>query len=126
MDGEHRLFELTRGGRFTLLSFGVTPAIEAGDLRTLQVVGQPAGPGDVADTEGHLADAYGATEGTLVLIRPDGYVALISDAGDVSAVHGVPRGDQLGVLCGQPVGGTARRRRGLRFAPGEHQRERLR
>ncbi len=27
-----------------------------------------------------------ATDHTLVLIRPDGYVALISDAGDVSAV----------------------------------------
>jgi 2-polyprenyl-6-methoxyphenol hydroxylase-like FAD-dependent oxidoreductase len=86
VDGERRLFELTRGGRFTLLSFGVTPAIEADDLRTLLVVGHPTGPGDVADTGGHLADAYGATEGTLVLIRPDGYVALISDAGDVSAV----------------------------------------
>jgi hypothetical protein len=30
----------------------------------------------------------GATDRTLVLIRPDGYVALISDAGDVSAVAG--------------------------------------
>jgi hypothetical protein len=30
--------------------------------------------------------AYGAGASTLVLIRPDGYVALISDAGDVSAV----------------------------------------
>ncbi|MFI5586173.1 FAD-dependent oxidoreductase [Amycolatopsis sp. NPDC051758] len=86
VDGEHRLFELTRGGRFTLLSFGVTPAPEAGDLRTLRVVDHPAGPGEVADTGGRLADAYGATEGTLVLIRPDGYVALISDAGDISAV----------------------------------------
>ncbi|MFD9958480.1 FAD-dependent oxidoreductase [Amycolatopsis sp. NPDC059020] len=88
VDGEHRLFEMTRGGRFTLLSFGATPAVEASsfDLKTLQVVGQPTGPGDIADTEGHLADAYGATDRTLVLIRPDGYVALISDAGDVSAV----------------------------------------
>jgi hypothetical protein len=29
---------------------------------------------------------YGAADRTLVLIRPDGYLALISDAGDVSAV----------------------------------------
>ncbi len=50
------------------------------------VVTQPIGPGDIADTEGHLASTYGATDRTLVLIRPDGYIALISDAGDVSAV----------------------------------------
>lgn len=87
--GEHRLFDLTRGGRFTLLGFGAaTTAVEASpyDLRTLRVVGQPAGRDDIADTEGHLVNAYGAADRTLVLIRPDGYVALISDAGDGSAV----------------------------------------
>lgn len=88
VDGERRLFDLTRGGRFTLLNFGATPAVEASpsDLRTLHVVGQPAGPDDIADTDGHLASAYGTADRTLVLIRPDGYIALISDAGDVSAV----------------------------------------
>ncbi|WP_432974365.1 FAD-dependent oxidoreductase [Dactylosporangium sp. CA-233914] len=88
VDGEQRLFDLTRGGRFTLLSFGTAPAIGAAPaaLRTLRVVGRPTGADDIADTEGHLADAYGATDHTLVLIRPDGYVALISDAGDISAV----------------------------------------
>jgi len=99
VDGERRLFDLTRGGRFTLLSFGTTPAVEASPpgLRTLHIVGQPTGPDappgpggpggtPIADTEGHLAGAYGAADRTLVLIRPDGYVALISDAGDVSAV----------------------------------------
>ena len=88
VEGEHRLFDLTRGGRFTLLNFGATPAAGAfpSGLRTLHVVGQPAGPGDIADTDGHLASAYGAADRTLVLIRPDGYIGLISDAGDVSAV----------------------------------------
>ena len=86
--GERRLFELTRGGRFTLLSFGAVPAVEASpfDLGTLRVVEQPNGPHEIADTAGHLARAYGAGERTLVLIRPDGHVGLISDAGDVSAV----------------------------------------
>jgi 2-polyprenyl-6-methoxyphenol hydroxylase-like FAD-dependent oxidoreductase len=86
--GVHRLFDLTGGGRFTLLSFGPTQAVEASPsgLRTLHVVGQPAGPGDIADPEGQLASAYGATGRTLALIRPDGYLALISDAGDVPAV----------------------------------------
>lgn len=88
VEGERRLFDLTRGGRFTLLSFGATPLAFASpsDLRTLHVVGQPTGPDDIADTEGHLASAYGASDRTFVLIRPDGYVALISDGGDASAV----------------------------------------
>jgi 2-polyprenyl-6-methoxyphenol hydroxylase-like FAD-dependent oxidoreductase len=87
-DGERRLFDLTRGGCFTLLSFGDMPAIEASlfALKTLHVVDRPADPNDVADTAGHLAAVYGAADRTLVLIRPDGYLALISDAGDVSAV----------------------------------------
>jgi 2-polyprenyl-6-methoxyphenol hydroxylase-like FAD-dependent oxidoreductase len=85
VDGERRLFDLTRGGRFTVLNFG--PPFEApSGLRVLHVVGQPTGPDEIADTGGHLAVAYGAAGRTLVLIRPDGYVALISDAGDVSAV----------------------------------------
>jgi 2-polyprenyl-6-methoxyphenol hydroxylase-like FAD-dependent oxidoreductase len=88
VEGECRLFDLTRGGRFTLLSFGAWSGAEvlASGLRTLHVVEQPAGPDDIADTEGHLASAYAATDRTLVLIRPDGHIALISDAGDVSTV----------------------------------------
>ena len=44
------------------------------------------GPDDVVDTAGHLTRAYGASGRTLVLIRPDGYIAMISDAGDVKEV----------------------------------------
>jgi 2-polyprenyl-6-methoxyphenol hydroxylase-like FAD-dependent oxidoreductase len=99
--GGCRLFDLTRGGRPTLLAFGSPPDVDASPsgLRTLRVVGQPVAPTDVADTEGHLADAYGATARTLVLIRPDGYIALISDAGDGSAVA-----DHLTVLGLAPPG----------------------
>jgi 2-polyprenyl-6-methoxyphenol hydroxylase-like FAD-dependent oxidoreductase len=89
--GERRLFDLTRGGRFTLLDFGGSLRVRessAFELRTLRVVAQPTCHGEIADTAGHLASAYGATDRSLVLIRPDGYVALISDAGDVSAVSG--------------------------------------
>jgi 2-polyprenyl-6-methoxyphenol hydroxylase-like FAD-dependent oxidoreductase len=91
VDGDHRLFDLTGGGHFTLLSFGTAPGkIKAAPfgLRTLHVVRQPAGPDDIADRDGYLARAYGATDRTLVLIRPDGYVGLISDAGDAAAVSG--------------------------------------
>ncbi|SFW92015.1 2-polyprenyl-6-methoxyphenol hydroxylase [Amycolatopsis australiensis] len=84
-EGERRLFDLTRGGRFTLLDFGGAPASDG--MRTFRVVADPAGPGEIADTAGHLAAAYGAGGRTLVLIRPDGYVGLISDAGDASAVR---------------------------------------
>ncbi|KQV06170.1 FAD-dependent oxidoreductase [Leifsonia sp. Root112D2] len=91
--GERRLFELTRGGLFTLLAFGNAPALEASPLdaplvefRTLRVVSHLTGPDDIIDTEGYLASAYGASDSTLVLIRPDGYVGLISDAGDISDV----------------------------------------
>jgi hypothetical protein len=55
-------------------------------LRIFHVVGQPTLPQDITDVAGHLAAAYGATGRTLVPIRPDGYVALISDAGDAAAV----------------------------------------
>jgi hypothetical protein len=73
---------------------GLRPSFEfPSHVRTLHVVGQPAGPDDVADTRGHLAGAYGAADRTLVLIRPDGYVAVISDAGDVSTVS-----DQLAAI----------------------------
>ncbi|WP_410673254.1 FAD-dependent oxidoreductase [Amycolatopsis sp. cmx-4-68] len=83
-DGERRLFDLTRGGHFTVLSFGVD--VPPGDFRTVRVAGRLTGPDDVVDPEGRLAEAYGADDGTLVVIRPDGHVGLISDAGDFSAV----------------------------------------
>ena len=95
MEGERRLFDLTRGGGFTLLNFGATTTVEASpfNLRTLHVVEQPKISNEIADSEGHLADAYGAIDRNLVLIRPDGYIALISDGGDVSAVA-----DYLGAI----------------------------
>ena len=88
--GERRLFELTRGGQFTLLVFADTPVDETSleGVRILRVVDRRIGPGpgDVADPEHHLIDAYGATDRTVVLIRPDGYVALISDTDDLTHV----------------------------------------
>ena len=87
--GQRRLFELTRGGRFTLLSYGPKPRLEPSpfDVRTLYVVENPVASDEIADPEGQLTRLYGATARTLILIRPDGYVALISDAGDLSEVR---------------------------------------
>ncbi|WP_020499267.1 FAD-dependent oxidoreductase [Sciscionella marina] len=88
IDGQRRLFDLIGGGRFTLLAFGSATTAEAHGtaLRVLHVVDELTGSGDIADTQGHLAAAYGASDRTLVLIRPDGYVGLISDAGDPQTV----------------------------------------
>ncbi|ATY14154.1 hypothetical protein CU254_29835 [Amycolatopsis sp. AA4] len=69
----------TRAGRFTLLNVG--------PVRTFHVVAQPAADDEIADSSGHLARAYSPADRTLVLLRPDGYVGLISDAGDFSAVR---------------------------------------
>ena len=90
-DGEHRLFDLTRGGRFTLLAFGDLPPIDhAGvGLQTLQVVDAAHQPGQLADPHGYLRTAYGAKDHTLALIRPDGYLAVISDAGDTNDIQTV-------------------------------------
>ncbi|GAA0268335.1 FAD-dependent oxidoreductase [Cryptosporangium japonicum] len=82
--GERRLFALIGGGVFTLLGHRSTPGWPG--LRVLRVVDRPTGVDELADTRGHLAEAYGAGPDTLVLIRPDGYVGLISDAGDLDAV----------------------------------------
>ncbi|HEY0240459.1 MAG TPA: FAD-dependent monooxygenase, partial [Friedmanniella sp.] len=85
--GERRLSDLTRGGGWTLLDFGRTATTyAAAGVRNLRVRDQAGAPGDVADLGGQLVGAYGATDTTLVLIRPDGYIGLISDSGDRSAV----------------------------------------
>ena len=88
-DGKCRLFDLTRHSRFTLLNFGVDASAVTGFslvLKVLNVVRDPTSFGEIADCDGHLTEAYGAKLRTLVLIRPDGYVGLISDAGDVSTI----------------------------------------
>ncbi len=87
-EGERRLFDLTRGGRFTLVNFGTTAPVEAlpSNLKILNVRQQLEAREDLLDSAGHLFCAYGATTRSLVLIRPDGYIALISDTGDISDV----------------------------------------
>lgn len=89
-DGVHRLFDLIGGGRFTLLCFGpATPAgLSTSKLRILHVVSGQAREGDIADNGDNLVHSYRASRNSLVLIRPDGYIGLISDAGDPGTVTG--------------------------------------
>jgi 2-polyprenyl-6-methoxyphenol hydroxylase-like FAD-dependent oxidoreductase len=86
VDGDRRLFDLTRGGVPVLFRFGDGPlpaGLPAG-LRTYSVVAEASRPGQVVDTDGHLARALGAADGALVLLRPDGYIAGIADDGDAA------------------------------------------
>jgi hypothetical protein len=84
-----RLFDLFRGPHFTLLGLGERSAA-ALDARTSDIV-QPylIGPGGLIDGAGHVGHAYG--QDALVLIRPDGYIALIANADDAPAVAGYLR-----------------------------------
>jgi hypothetical protein len=88
-DGERRLFDLTRGGGWTLLRFGAASAIDTAGVAVLDVVDGPAGIGEVGDPEGGLATAFGVSRGALVLLRPDGYIGAIADGADASPVTGL-------------------------------------
>jgi 2-polyprenyl-6-methoxyphenol hydroxylase-like FAD-dependent oxidoreductase len=73
-----RLFDLFRGPHWTLLGYGVerSAAIASRPGLRIHTIGTR---GDITDDGGHIRDAYGLTNGW-VLIRPDGYVsAIVSD-----------------------------------------------
>jgi 2-polyprenyl-6-methoxyphenol hydroxylase-like FAD-dependent oxidoreductase len=78
------LFDLFRGAHWTalLLGEGRAPNVPEGiQLISVTPKGNTASikAGRVlVDTEGHVAEAYGWQDGTIVLIRPDGYIALVS------------------------------------------------
>lgn len=83
-----RLFDLYRGPHWTLLSFGASPEVDLGpDVHAYTVVqpGATAGERTVVDRDGHVRAAYDMADGTVVLVRPDGYVGLVT--GDVAGVR---------------------------------------
>jgi 2-polyprenyl-6-methoxyphenol hydroxylase-like FAD-dependent oxidoreductase len=76
-----RLFDLFRGSHFTLLNIGALPAagfddLGGRDLRTYAITNDrsQAGAHILIDDGAHFANAYGAKENALVLVRPDGYI----------------------------------------------------
>jgi len=85
-----RLFDLFRGPHFTLLAFGVahTDTVAAinkryGDVVHAYTLVHPGAATDQAgiiDTDGHAHRAYDIDTATLVLIRPDGYLGLMTHA----------------------------------------------
>ena len=87
--GTRRLFDLLGSGRFILLAFGAAPrdVPHTDAVRVLRVVQEVDGVDQIGDPVGQLKATYLASDNSLVLVRPDGYVGLISDAGDVRAVR---------------------------------------
>jgi hypothetical protein len=68
---------------------GERSAAALGALDTDFVKPYLVGPGGLIDDHGHVAGTYG--EDLVVLVRPDGYVALIANADDAPAVAGYLR-----------------------------------
>ncbi|GAA1975112.1 FAD-dependent monooxygenase [Amycolatopsis minnesotensis] len=94
-----RLFDLLRGPQWTMLVFGAAQgkatAALSNRLRARTVIrpGEPADEHALLDHDGHLRAGYDAADGTVVLIRPDGYLGLVTcDTEDVleywTALHG--------------------------------------
>jgi 2-polyprenyl-6-methoxyphenol hydroxylase-like FAD-dependent oxidoreductase len=73
--GEHRLFDTYRGPHFTAVAYG-SHAAEALDHLDWPAAGAPL-KRVVADTPS-FRRAYGLTDDTLLLIRPDGYIGHIA------------------------------------------------
>ncbi|MEU4328471.1 FAD-dependent monooxygenase [Nonomuraea dietziae] len=79
-----RLFDLFRGPHFTVLTFGHHQAETVGNdhVRVYAVIapGQqaPAGTTALVDPQGRIRKAYRARQNTLVIVRPDGYIGLIT------------------------------------------------
>jgi hypothetical protein len=73
-----RLFDLFRGPHWTLLRLGPDAPSTAHPGITSYDVGAPS-PG-ITDAEGHARRAYDVPDGTAVLVRPDGYIGLITSA----------------------------------------------
>ncbi|HEY1176850.1 MAG TPA: FAD-dependent monooxygenase, partial [Phytomonospora sp.] len=84
-----RLYDLFRSSRFTLLVFGSGPAPrvdEDGEVRTHRILAGPTDAKALHDTTGEAHGLYGVDGSGLVLVRPDGYVALAGGAWDDRSV----------------------------------------
>jgi 2-polyprenyl-6-methoxyphenol hydroxylase-like FAD-dependent oxidoreductase len=86
---EYRLFDLFRGTHVTLLAFGkgwdatLEPLHERyGDA--LKIVTIDDG---MTDAEGHAAAAYGVSDATLFVVRPDGYIGLVTQERSAAVVE---------------------------------------
>jgi 2-polyprenyl-6-methoxyphenol hydroxylase-like FAD-dependent oxidoreductase len=74
-DGSKRLFDAFRGPHFTLVAFDCSPTVD------WPTAGAPLHTVTITATAEQLRRDYGITKPTHVLIRPDGYIAHITDRG---------------------------------------------
>jgi 2-polyprenyl-6-methoxyphenol hydroxylase-like FAD-dependent oxidoreductase len=74
-----RLFTLFQGPHWTLLGYETGHVTARAGLRVHRI------GVDIHDTGGHVRDAYGLEPGQWVLVRPDGYVAIVT--ADLAAVE---------------------------------------
>lgn len=83
-----RVFDLLRHPEFTLLAIGGLGELRIVTETKLKVVAIDRGAGTYVDEAGALRKNYGLTGDCLLLVRPDGYVALAADAGRTDLVEG--------------------------------------
>jgi 2-polyprenyl-6-methoxyphenol hydroxylase-like FAD-dependent oxidoreductase len=78
-----RLFDLFRGPQWTLLGIevGKPPIASRRGLRVYSI------GYDVLDPEGHIRTTYGLLKGDWVLVRPDGYIAAVIEADQLSLLE---------------------------------------
>jgi FAD binding domain len=97
-----RLFDLFRGPHFTLLGFGPgfkdaqeEIAAEFGaavHAHTVLPVGEEGeDSAAIVDSEGHAYRAYEIGKSTQILVRPDGYIGLVTEEDSAGAVRGYLR-----------------------------------
>ncbi|WP_433594211.1 FAD-dependent monooxygenase [Nocardia sp. CA-145437] len=82
-----RLFDLFRGPHATLLVFGRDTTGDPDrspvtDLRTVRLIGTETAlvEGEFSDAEGHARRGYDATDGTWMIVRPDGHLGAVGTA----------------------------------------------
>ncbi|GLW16365.1 hypothetical protein Stsp01_31080 [Streptomyces sp. NBRC 13847] len=101
-----RLFDAFRGPHFTLLVLGGA-ALDATALPTdpalLRIVRVDGPDADLLDADGHVRDAYGSAPAVL-LVRPDGYLALGAPDEDATAEVATALADLIGTTALQPTG----------------------
>lgn len=87
-----RLFDVFRGPHFTVLGFGAAsgPGLRAlADRAATVMVGRSTTPGaDLIDDADQARLGYGAQDGALVVVRPDGYIGVTATTDDAAAVAG--------------------------------------
>lgn len=80
-----RLFDLFKGPHWTLLGRDTDPdTIPSHPPLHVHVLGAS---GDIADTHGHVHDAYALAPGDWVLVRPDGYIGAFFASNHIHALR---------------------------------------